>query len=170
MSESSTDKTTRKILSAMEEYEWVQQVSIFYLDYNDRFLAAEHKPEITRRLRRMFPNQAFLYRLRLNRAVDANKVYGYEGESNSVSLPYHSFFTNCRLDRQERLDFVVALETVLDCELKHVCTTPSRLRRYLWLKTLKREKVDDLASYFPSLKSQRRWAFLNKGKATPRAS
>jgi len=168
MSESSADKSTRNIVSAMEQYEWVQQVSIFYLNYEDRFLAPEHKPKITRRLRRMFPDQAFLYRLRLNKDVNACYVHGYQGDSKSVSMAYHSFFTNRFLTRKELLAFVISLEKLFDCELRHLARAQEPLRRYLWINTIKREKVDDLITYFPGLKAQRRWSIVNKSKATPR--
>jgi len=169
MSESSSDKTTRKIVEAMEQYEWVQQVSIFYWNYEDRFLAPDHKPEITRRLRRMFPEQAFLYRLRINKDVNSSFVHGYDGNSKSVSMAYHSFFTNRSLKRKELLVFTVALEKAFDCDLRHRSRTVQALKRYLWINTIKREKVEDLTSYFSDMTAQRRWALINKNKATPRS-
>ncbi|MFG3502929.1 hypothetical protein ACGFZ7_17505 [Pseudomonas sp. NPDC047963] len=67
MSESSEEKTKRKYLQMMNDYEWSYQYSLFYDDPDDSCRLLDDMVKFKQALRRKWPNTAFLIRIQSHR-------------------------------------------------------------------------------------------------------
>lgn len=162
MPESSSDKTTRKFISVLNNPSFCYQISIFYNNYSDRLNAPIHKPIITDQLPRTFPRQPFLYRLGIKEGLEADALDDLKDGSeygDYIDMPYHTLFT---IEPTEITRLKVVLERRLGCSLrlKRRCFNGVAKSRYV--SALQSGEAHDLIGYFPSLKFKRRVAVINK--------
>lgn len=165
MSESSSDKTKRKFTALLTTYYWSHQVTVFYSNYLDRNSAPIHKEKITRALRQLYPQSPFLYRLCLSKPIDAEILNDSVGASESVVMPYHTFFTTIPINKKE---LKASLQKRLGCEVTVRMRYVASWKVSNYIKAVKRDDPHDLEGYFPELKYQRRTAFIGKQHAIPR--
>lgn len=67
MTESADNKTKRKYLKMLNQYEWSYQYSIFYEDAQDSHKLLDDMVGFKQRLRRKYPDTAFLVRIQAHR-------------------------------------------------------------------------------------------------------
>jgi hypothetical protein len=162
MTEISSDKTTRRFISALSNTAFCYQVSVFYNNYSDRLKATEHKSIITDQLPRTFPNQAFLYRLGIKIELDATSLNDLQDNAQYgevIDMPYHTFFTT---KTTEVNSFKLALERRLGCSLRIQRRVFNDIAKKRYVLALQKGQPHDLLGYFSDLHNQRRWALIGK--------
>lgn len=78
MSESSEEKTKRKIIERLLVYPWVYQITVFFEDYDHSQELPEVMPEIRTKLRKAFPNDPFFARTALRYHSATKETIAYE--------------------------------------------------------------------------------------------
>ncbi len=162
MTETSSEKTTRKFISELSKRAFCYQVSIYYNNYSDRLKAPEHKSIITDQLPRTLPKQTFLYRLGIKYNLDATSLDDLKDAADYgevIDMPYHTLFTT----KTTEIDsFKLALERRLNCSLRLKRRIFNDIAKKRYLLAVSRGEPHDLLGYFPDLLNQRRWALIGR--------
>lgn len=167
MSETSQEKTKREYLSTYQLYEWRYQSTIFLQDYSQRYQAIELFKEVRRRLPRLYPETAILWRIILSHARSPAIQYlkKYDETEESVLLPALSLFS---YDKLPKAEMSAAVQHHLSSR-KGQNLTPinvmqkyfSKLDQHRYIHTIRREKPHDLAGYFNRTTSPQRYGVLS---------
>ena len=161
MTETSSDKTTRKLISLLREPVWCYQISIFYNNYSDCIHAHNHMQVIKDQLPRSLPEQSFIYRLCLTctEATHFDDIKDKAEFGDKVEAAYHTMFTidktppgQLQDDMSRRLGLDVRVKTMVFDEL----------RRIKYLAALKKNDLHDLKRFFKSDRQIRRYALIGK--------
>ncbi|MFQ3171359.1 MAG: hypothetical protein ACI9DG_001393 [Oleispira sp.] len=105
MSETSTEKTKRNQINLLTSYKWVNQISYFYLDYEDSRHILKEGIGLRKRIGRLNPNTAFLCKLRfMNRP--ANDIENSPSGSNKVVMPYWTIYSTKAFSPSEAAHFL----------------------------------------------------------------
>lgn len=143
MSESSEERTKRKFLNQLKNYDWRVQVSLFGHD------TPENTHELFKYaktvLRRSSPDQPYLVRLQLKRHRDSKRLHAYL-----------SCLTIQKLDSE-----TVALITKTGLKVKQRVITKKKIESIG--STIKKQNPHDLSLYFGDI-PVKRYTVLNAAK------
>jgi len=161
MTESSKEKTVRNFINLLDNPYFEVQITIFYNNYYDKDLALEHKPIITKKLKTLFPEQCFLYRLCLfnTEAKNLDDLSQQDELSGEFEMPYHTFFTNKKISLERLSD---RLTKHLDCSVRIKQQSFGKLRKIKYTSAVKKGKPFNLQGYFSTDKQLRRYEVIGK--------
>lgn len=147
MSETSKDKTKRKYIHYLTEYQWTHRYAIFYLDKSDSAGLIKHITSFKHELRRKYPSTPFLIRLLLL----------HRGELQAYLMINT---TDSKLDIQSIADgtFPVSVKVVNQhLTAEKVATTAHAIRT---------QRPHDLNRFF-GVTRVNRWSLLNRSSLIP---
>lgn len=150
MSETTQDKTKRKLLHALHTYPWSYQYSIFFDESEDSIYLLDELPIFKKALRRVFPAEAMLLHVRLLKA--SNHPIPRKTQA------YVSIFTLNKLDAT-RLNSI--MEKCISDQTRLLCRkiSPSKLNRTI--NSIQKQSLHNLVKFFGE-KKVNRYALLNK--------
>ena len=148
MAEASEDKTIRKYLQALTNYEWSYQHSVFYDDHTESIHLLDDMVSFKQALRRKCPDQPFLIRIQLLNREKRLQAYLMILTTQRV------------MEIQELADKAFSAPTNT---IGRKCTSE---RINSMATKVKNQKPHDLQWFFKKPQI-RRWTILNKEKLTP---
>ena len=161
MSETSEDKTIRNFTTLLDQPYFGVQISILYPYSYDSKKAADHKPIITERIRKAFPNQCFLYRLCLFEVDIKNleDLKDRESGNQQHTTAYHTLFTNEKVSLEK---IKASIEKHCGCEVRVKQQVFGNLKKSRYISAVKKGKPYDLRTHFNSNRPIRRYAVIGE--------
>ncbi|MFM2476410.1 hypothetical protein [Celerinatantimonas sp. MCCC 1A17872] len=148
MSESSVDKTKRKIIDVMHKYQPSYQTSFFF-DHDDALLVPKAFSSIRTPLSEKFSNAVCIWWLR------SIKRFG-------PVQPMFQIFSTAKLDKQVIQIITNRLDGFPEYVLRQRAITPEKLES--WTEKVKKQKLHDIEKLFGKSKIKR-WSVTNKKAA-----
>lgn len=161
MSESSDEKTRRKYLQLMNDYEWSYQYSLFYDDPHDSRRLLDDMVKFKQALRRKWPDTAFLIRVQSHRKDMGN------GNANKVLQAFLSILSTSKL--QGIIDGF--LDPLFSAPVNVMYRRLSLGKQKQIYHSIARQRPHDLTKVFKAKTSPiKRYSVLNRAKMLPRQS
>ena len=165
MTESSKDKTKRKLIKAMREYKPTYYTSLFFNDYSERMEALPVLSKVRTPLSRLYPDTTFIFYLRTCGALTRKTINVPENKLKGFKIWVHQIqiFTTCKIDEE------VVEEVISHINYKHLNINVSQRKiqtlNNSWIDTVSKQGPHRLQDYFNLPRSPRRFNITNK-KAT----
>lgn len=157
MSESSDDKSKRKYLHLLLNYQWSYQHSLFYEEREDSKTLLDDMIRFKQELRRKCPDQPFLIRIQLhNRKTEHSPDGGLQA--------YLVILTTERADKQINEATEKAMSA--QCNILNMILTPEKITKAA--SAIKSQKPHNLERLFDKQKINR-FSVLNKNKLKARS-
>lgn len=154
MSEFSEEKTKRKFLKLLSEYEWGYQYSVFYEDPEDSVFLLEDMIRFKQVLRRKWQNTAFLIR-----------IQSHKNRRNGVLQAFLSILCNCKLEGVKD-GFVDGLFSTQVNVMSKELSIGKQASMY---RSIAKQKPHNLKMIFKEKEASiRRYTVLNKDKLIKR--
>lgn len=141
MSESSEDKTRRKILKLLTDHPWSRQYSIFYKNREDSENLIRDLPRFKKELRRKFATIPFLLQTRL-----------YKPKGSVKPFAYVTIFT---IDTIHFSKFEEIADSVFDHPVRAVTRYFREEKKISTLNKIKTQKLHNLSGFFNTKKINR---------------
>jgi hypothetical protein len=164
MTESSKDRTKRKLTKAMKDYNPTYSTSLFFNDYSERIEALSVFKEIRKPLSRKEQGTTFIFYLRTCGAI-TNKTRNIPDKYSypKIRVPQIQIFTTSRIDK-ELVEEVIESIGYGHLEI-NVSQRTADMINSTWIDKVKRQEPQGLREYFNLEKPLRRFNITNK-KAT----
>jgi hypothetical protein len=152
MSEASPDKTKRRYIKLLTDYQWSYRYSVFYDDLTLSSKLITDKEEFQQRLRKEFPEQPFLIRVQ-------TKVGGLVD-----SKALQAYLTILTTAKSERLKQVVHESFASDMNIMSGPLSDRKLKSITC--AIENQRLHDLKKIFGGIRIKR-YSVLNKAKLQP---
>lgn len=152
MSEASPDKTKRRYIKLLTDYQWSYRYSVFYDDLTLSSQLITEKEDFQQRLRKEFPEQPFLIRVQ-------TKVGGLD-DSKALQA-YLMILTTAK---SERLKQVVHESFASDMNIMSGPLSDGKLKSIT--SAIQNQRLHDLTKVFGDIRIKR-YSVLNKAKLQP---
>jgi len=165
MTESSKDKTKRKLIKAMEQYSPTYYTSLFFNDYSERNEALSVYPKIRTPLSRIYPDITFIFYLRTcgGRTNKIHNVPKNKLNTAKIWIPQIQVFTTDKID-EESVEYVLNRIKYEHLNI-NVSQQKTKLLNKSWIDTVKKQEPQNLQDYFSLPRSPRRFNITNKKAA-----
>ena len=157
MSESSEEKTIRKIKSSIIKYQAYNQTSLMIINYEDCSCMFEVFTEIRKAFSAMFADVTLVWWLRLI-YVDSAIIEGVDVGKKRVEVPMIQIHSPTKLDIKRIREFIEK-KCIVDLEVRQRLRGEASMNR--WCDSIRRNGLSDLNSYF-KVGRIRRLAITNK--------
>lgn len=159
MSETSEEKTRRRYLQIMNDYEWSYQYSLFYDNPDDSYRLLDDMVKFKQALRRKWPNTAFLIRIQSHR-----RDMGTE-RKDKVLQAFLSILSTSKL--QGVMDGF--LDSLFSAQVNIIYKKLSVGKQKQIYNSIARQQPHDLAKVFKHKKGPiKRYSILNKTRLAKR--
>lgn len=164
MTESSKDRTKRKLTNAMRDYNPTYSTSLFFNDYSERMEALSVFKEIRKPLSRKEPETTFIFYLRTCGAKSSlTRNIPNKYKAPRIWVPQIQIFTTYLIDK-EQVEKIIESIGYGHLEI-NVSQQTADMINGTWIAKVKRQEPQALRDYFNLDKPLRRFNITNK-KAT----
>lgn len=162
MTESSKDKTKRKLIEVMKEYKPTYYTSLFFNDYSERMEALPVLSKVRTPLSRAYQDTTFIFYLRTCGAKTRMTENVPKDKLNvpKIWIPQIQIFTTSKIDE----DIVEEVISRINYDHLNINVSQRKIKTLnnSWIDTVNKQGPHKLQEYFNQPRSPRRFNVTNK--------